>query len=400
MRLVYIEAFLRQARKKPEENRLSFGQKTFRSMRRGSELVVHACAEDRRVIAELGGRNRAREELSHGRISDRRDVVAAEVGVEIFALDRDVVGDRVFAAAADRPADSRGAGTAGKEEAVRGVEHVEMRASAAVGDTTRGVDHEPIVRRGDEAQAGACSSEPVETRLGVDVEDIAREEPRSAKRGAGEVGVLTHGRSVKVGFDAEHEGARLPIVAGLAAANKSGALRSEPTWERTGEEATIKSRIRVKDRRVTAAAGPNAAGVQTDIEAGPGKRRRHEHRRRRLFSRRKVCSLRNHRPHGHQRHDGDALQPAIDHLVISVSDATLYATRVAPPPITMSKLSTRVYPTFGIDRRLWPSVAKAPATRHQPQGCRLCRSGRPARRRKKTGGKSPFLRPKQFRLKR
>src|ERR1700722_18494770 len=163
MRLVYIEAFLRQARKKPEENRLSSGQKTFRSMRRGSELVVHARAEDRRVIAELGGRNRAREELSHGRISDRCDVVAAEVSVQIFALDRDVVGDRVFDAATDRPADSRGARAAGKKRAVRAHKDIEVRAPAAVGDTAGGVDHETIVRCGDEADAVARRSQPVET---------------------------------------------------------------------------------------------------------------------------------------------------------------------------------------------------------------------------------------------
>ena len=32
---------------------------------------------------------------------------------------------------------------------------------------------------------------------------------------------------IEVGFDAEHEGSGLPIVAGLAAADESGASRSE-----------------------------------------------------------------------------------------------------------------------------------------------------------------------------
>ena len=54
--------------------------------------------------------------------------------VQIFALDRDVVGDGVFSAAADGPAHPRRARAALKEGTGGGVEHIEVRAAAAVGD--------------------------------------------------------------------------------------------------------------------------------------------------------------------------------------------------------------------------------------------------------------------------
>src|ERR1700722_15350880 len=70
------------------------------------ELVVHASAEDRRVVVEFAAHNDAREECRRGEIPGAAELAAAEVGVQIFALDRDVVGDRVFNTTADCPADA------------------------------------------------------------------------------------------------------------------------------------------------------------------------------------------------------------------------------------------------------------------------------------------------------
>src|ERR1700722_1311394 len=70
------------------------------------ELVVHASAEDRRVVVEFAAHDDTRESDCRSRVSDAAEFAAAEVGVQIFALDRDVVGDRVFSTAADCPADA------------------------------------------------------------------------------------------------------------------------------------------------------------------------------------------------------------------------------------------------------------------------------------------------------
>ena len=101
------------------------------------------------------------------------------------------------------------------------VKGAEVRASAAVGDAARSVDHQAIVRRGDEADFAARRSEPVQARLGVHAECIAQKEPRSAEGRAGEIEGLAQGRPVEVGYDAEHERPGLPVVAGLAAADKA-----------------------------------------------------------------------------------------------------------------------------------------------------------------------------------
>src|SRR5580658_2949752 len=80
-----------------------FGVRSFES----SELVVHARAEDRGVVVDLSGHGDARESNCRSSVSDAVELAAAEIGVQIFAPDRDVVGDRVFNTAADHPADAR-----------------------------------------------------------------------------------------------------------------------------------------------------------------------------------------------------------------------------------------------------------------------------------------------------
>src|SRR5262249_8172508 len=153
-------------------------------------------------------------------------------------------------------------------------------AAAAIGDTARGVDQQAIIWRGDEAQPCARGAQPAQARLAVDAQEVAREERGDACSGKGNADVierLADGCPLEVGFDAEHEGARLPIIAGLAAADESGALRSEAARERSAKKSAIDSSIRVENRRLTAAARPDAARIQTDVEPGPGERRRHEH---------------------------------------------------------------------------------------------------------------------------
>src|SRR3984957_3981818 len=183
--------------------------------------------------------------------------------------------------------------------------------AAAVSDTARGVNHQAIVRRDDEANATARGPQPGQAILTINGEGVAAETCcRSEWAGKGTADVierLAEGRAIEVGFDTEHEGAGLPIVAGLAAADESGALRSETAREPSINEAAIDPRIRVEDRRVPAAARPNAAGVHTDVKPGPGEGRRHEHRRRRLFSGRKVSSLSSHCSDGRQRRNCDTL---------------------------------------------------------------------------------------------
>ena len=97
-----------------------------------SELVVDACAEDRGVVVDMGPCIDGRpQNIENGGVAGGRDVLAAKVDVEIFALDRDVVRDRVFSARADRPAGSRRAGAAAPEISLRLVIDVEGGASPA-----------------------------------------------------------------------------------------------------------------------------------------------------------------------------------------------------------------------------------------------------------------------------
>src|ERR1700722_13374650 len=100
-------ALRRQAQKKPEEGCPSSGQDLRCSKLESSELVVHARAEDRGVPVDFPACNDAREVSRRKAIWSRGELAAAEIGIQIFALDRDVVGNRVFDAATDRPADAR-----------------------------------------------------------------------------------------------------------------------------------------------------------------------------------------------------------------------------------------------------------------------------------------------------
>ena len=103
-----------------------------------------------------------------------------------------------------------------------------MRAPTTVGDAARSIDHQAIVRRGDEADFRPRGSQPVQARLRVHVELIAEKGPGPAKGGTGGIEGLAQGRPIEVGYDTEHERAGLPIVARLAAADKSGLTVSDP----------------------------------------------------------------------------------------------------------------------------------------------------------------------------
>ena len=73
---------------------------------------------------------------------------------------------------------------------------------------------------------------------------------------------------MEVGFGAEHEGARLPIVAELRAAKKTVAADGERVRSERGGEGA---------RPV----GPAPAGIAADVEAGPGEDLHDRHGKRR-----------------------------------------------------------------------------------------------------------------------
>src|SRR5580693_9138508 len=130
-----------------------------------SELVVDGRARNRGIVADLGAREDTREECGRRSVSDRLEVGAAKISVEIFGPDRPVVGKRVFDARAGCPADTCRTRAATEYRAGRGVKDAEVRASAAVSDTARCVDHQAIVRRDHEADAPTRRPEPVEASL-------------------------------------------------------------------------------------------------------------------------------------------------------------------------------------------------------------------------------------------
>src|SRR5271169_5223773 len=114
-----------------------------------SELVVHESAEDRRVVVDLSACNEAAEASGGG--DGSREAGVAEVGIEIFGADGPVVGECVFNARPDCPADSRAAGVAAQSQSLRRVEDAEIRAGAGVRDAARSIEHQTIVRRDDVA---------------------------------------------------------------------------------------------------------------------------------------------------------------------------------------------------------------------------------------------------------
>ena len=248
----------------------------------GSELVVHESPEDRCIIVDLRGRIHVREERVGEGVRACRDVGVAEVGVEILSADRYVVGDRVFNARADCPADARGARAAAPVCVIKGVVNVEVRASAAVRDAARSIDLETIVRRDNEPNLTAGRSQPVQARLGVHVQGVTiKNEGNSSpgKRRTAVVEVLAERRAVEVGYDAEHECSGLPVVASLATADEAALAISDPAREVAVQPEGARGSDK---RRVAAAAGDDPAGVKTDIEPGPGEGRRHKDGRRRL----------------------------------------------------------------------------------------------------------------------
>src|SRR5258708_21531015 len=116
----------------------------------------------------------------------------------------------------------------------------------AVRGATRAVEHQTIVRRDHEANTTACRPEPAQAVFAIDRQEVARQRASNGKERRADVAeLLAEGRPIKVGFDAEHKGARLPVVAGLAAADESGALRSETAREPSSDEAAINAGVRV-----------------------------------------------------------------------------------------------------------------------------------------------------------
>ena len=90
---------------------------------------------------------------------------------------------------------------------------------------------------------------------------------QSRERRTAVVEVLAERRAVEVGYDAEHERAGLPIVPSLAAADETALAISDTVREIVRKP---NARRRNGERGVAAAAGDDPAGVQTDIEPGPG----------------------------------------------------------------------------------------------------------------------------------
>jgi len=190
----------------------------------GSELVVHAQAQDAFVETDFCGGKRA----AAARVASR----ILEAGVKILEFDRPVVGYGVFDAGASGPA---------------------RFGAAPVGQYTR--------RRFDVGE-GATAGDVVQYALGG-IADAAtdRGEPvagdvTAANRAGGADAVrlgVAEILPIDVGFGAEHEFADLVIAANLAA----------------GQEAVHLVARHRSDRCSPGRGAEPPAGIETDIEAGP-----------------------------------------------------------------------------------------------------------------------------------
>src|SRR5581483_1133770 len=148
-----------------------------------SELPVQATAHDVRVERDVVVRGHAAIDAA---------IEAAEIDVEVLGLGAEIIGDRVFDAAAERPAGTRVARTGEAR-------HVGL--DFAEGCAPGHVRHEAIERV---AEATAHGAEPGILRFAA------------AERGAADV------RPTNVAFEAEHGLADLIIVSGGSAGGPTG----------------------------------------------------------------------------------------------------------------------------------------------------------------------------------
>ncbi|MEI2735628.1 MAG: hypothetical protein V9G24_13045 [Rhodoblastus sp.] len=237
---------------------------------RRAELVVEAAAQ--RVHAHGSRRDRAGSGGAEQRIVQRRQHVggAAVLRVEIFGLEGQVAAERIFEAGAERPAEFHRGARAVDDRRVADGEGVGRPARRArdrrIGETARDVGQE--ARRNRIAQTQACRALPVEAearRAGHRVEEAGNDVDVVGR------GALAQHADRNVGLDADdHAVGHLPVVAGLRA--------DEEVAERQFRRQRLEFRRGDAGRREEGAGRPHVAGgragIQADVEAGPGQQRR------------------------------------------------------------------------------------------------------------------------------
>src|SRR5215831_15414825 len=233
-----------------------------------AKLVVHAGAED--VVIELDvARRDVQASASEGRSGERGVVV--ELDIEILALDRPAVAERVFQAAAHRPTAAgiallmAGAGL-GADEKLGGVD---LGPRSAAGHVQKRLVPKPAPAA--QAEPAARGDEPALLSLRNPVGPARAEEGHEAHL---EILALLVGRGA-VAFEANDPHADLIVAAALEAADEAGQVevacdagssrnrgqRGDPT--RLGGQEGVPSRgMLAASARVTRAC--------TDIAAAPG----------------------------------------------------------------------------------------------------------------------------------
>ena len=177
-------------------------------------------------------------------------VRTTEVDEEVFGLDRPVRGESVFETTADGVADAEVVVVV-PAEAVEAAEQevvvVGVREGVAIGRTTGRVDHEHR-REGVADTATSRAEEAVVALIGI------------AEQAA--VVANAEGRTVlRVGLETEHDRAGLPVIADLT----------------TTDERNVVAVAVAAEAEVVAVIGVGAetgTGVETNVEARPGKHRR------------------------------------------------------------------------------------------------------------------------------
>src|SRR5262249_18684328 len=178
-----------------------------------AELVVHAGAED--VVIELDvARRDVQAQASEGRSGERGVVV--ELDIEILALDRPAVAERVFPAAANRPAAAgiallMAGGGLGADEKLGGVDLGPRSAAGHV---------EPRLAPPGPAEPAARGHEPTLLGLRNPVGPAVAEEGHQAHL---EILAFLVVR-LAVDFDAEDPRADLIVAAALEAADEAGEI--------------------------------------------------------------------------------------------------------------------------------------------------------------------------------
>src|SRR5262245_40621731 len=243
-----------------------------------AELVVHARAED--VVIELGAARRdVQAKASEGRLCER--LVVVKLDIEILALDRPAVTERVLIAAAHRPT---GAGiallmTGASLDADQKLGRVDFCPRSAAGH----VDHRLVPNPAPAAYAelAARGDKPTLLGLGDPVGPAVAEERHEAHF---EILALFVGRHA-VAFEANDPHAHLIVAAALEAADEAGQVEiacnagpnrnrgyyspsGEPQRCRCGAQ-RVAGQDGVRNRGLRAASGRRAR-VRTGIAAAPG----------------------------------------------------------------------------------------------------------------------------------